>query len=163
MRYLIDGYNLLYALGLARKHGGRAAWDRARRLLLDWLADRHGLSAGNVTVIFEAQNSLGGVVEESHRGLRVLRDRGRTADDMIEDLLQEEKSPESLTVVSNDARVRDAARRRGAVVRKCNEYLDELLGPKRTDPAAAAGNPPGEKDVRPTPDERAEWERAFGE
>src|SRR5215213_767456 len=114
MRYLIDGYNLLYALGLARKNGGRAAWDRARRVLLDWLADRAGPAVASVTVIFDAQNSLGGVVEESHRGLRVLRDRGRTADDMIEDLLREEKSPETLTVVSNDGRVRDAARRRGA-------------------------------------------------
>src|SRR5687768_5957348 len=111
MRYLIDGYNLLHALGLARKNGGRAAWDRARRVLLDWLADRHGATAADVTVIFDAQNSLGGVVEEAHRGLRVLRDRGRTADDLIEDLLNEEKSPETLTVVSNDGRVREAAKR----------------------------------------------------
>ena len=62
MRYLIDGYNLLYALGLARKYGGRGAWDRSRRLLLDWLADRHGPTAGEVTVIFDAQNSFGGVI-----------------------------------------------------------------------------------------------------
>jgi uncharacterized protein len=161
MRYLIDGYNLLYALGLARKNGGRAAWDRARRVLLDWLADRHGATANNVTVIFDAQNSLGGVVEESHRGLRVLRDRGRTADDLIEDLLREEKSPGALTVVSNDGRVREAAKRCGASVRKCNEYLDELLGPKKPD---GPGRQPeaAEKDVRPTPEEQAEWERAFG-
>lgn len=162
MRYLIDGYNLLYALGLARKNGGRAAWDRARQVLLDWLADRHGTSAGDVTVIFDAQNSLGGVLEESHRGLRVLRDRGRTADDLIEDLLRDEKSPETLTVVSNDGRVREAAKRRRVAVRKCNEYLDELLrvqkpaGPARQPDAAA------EKDVRPTEEEQAEWERVFG-
>src|SRR5262245_49061467 len=56
MRYLIDGYNLLYALGLARKNGGRAAWDRARRVLLDWLADQLGPAAPDVTVIFDAQN-----------------------------------------------------------------------------------------------------------
>ena len=161
MRYLIDGYNLLHAMGLARKHGGRAAWDRARRVLLDWLADRHGTSAGDVTIIFDAQNSLGGVVEERHRGLRVLRDRGRTADDMIEDLLREEKSPETLTVVSNDGRVREAAKRRGAAVLKCGEYLDELLGPKKS---AGPNWPPeadSEKDVRPTPEEQAEWRRAF--
>ena len=159
MRYLIDGYNLLYALGLARRNGGRAAWDRARRVLLDWLADRHGMSAGDVTIIFDAQNSLGGVVEEKHRGLRVLRDRGRTADDMIEDLLREEKSPETLTVVSNDGRVREAAKKRGAAVRKCSEYLDELLGPKK--PAPRPPDSADEKDVRPTPAEQAEWRRAF--
>ena len=162
MRYLIDGYNLLHALGLARKHGGRAAWDRARRILLDWLADRHGAIAGTVTVIFDAQNSLGGVVEETHRGLRVLRDRGRTADDMIEDLLRDERSPETLTVVSNDGRVRDAATRRGAAVRRCGEYLDDLLGQKAPRPLAPAADPAAEKDVRPTPEEQAEWLRAFG-
>jgi len=162
MRYLIDGYNLLYALGLARKNGGRAAWDRARRMMLDWLADRHGATAGDVTVIFDAQNSLGGVVEESHRGLRVLRDRGRTADDMIEDLLREEKSPGTLTVVSNDGRVREAATRRRAHVRKCNEYLDELFGTKKPE-AKRPPDPAAEKDVRPTAEERAEWMRAFGE
>jgi len=158
MRYLIDGYNLLYALGLARKNGGQAAWDRGRRQLLDWLADQHGKSAGDVTVIFDAQNSLGGVVEEIHRGLHVLRDRGRTADDMIEDLLRAEKSPETLTVVSNDARVREAATRRRATVRKCGEYVDALMEPRRT----IATPPSDEKDVRETAEERAEWMQAFG-
>jgi predicted RNA-binding protein with PIN domain len=162
MRYLIDGYNLLYALGLARKHGGRAGWDRARRDLLDWLADRHGATAGDVTVIFDAQNSLGGVVEESHRGLRVLRDRGRTADDMIEDLLRDEKSPRTLTVVSNDGRVREAANRRGAQVLRCSEYLDELLGPRKVDSGKRPADEAAEKDVRPTPEEQAEWLRSFG-
>jgi uncharacterized protein len=159
MRYLIDGYNLLYALGLVRKNGGRAAWDRGRRQLLDWLAERHGDAIADVTVIFDAQNSLGGVVEETHRGLRVLRDRGRTADDMIEDLLNEDRSPETLTVVSNDARVREAARRRGAGTQKCEEYVDALMDrrpPAQTAPLA------DEKDVRPTPEETDEWLRAFG-
>ena len=159
MRYLIDGYNLLYALGLARKNGGRAAWDRGRRQLLDWLADRHGNSAGDVTVIFDAQNSMGGVIEETHRGLRVLRDRGRTADDMIEDLLQEEQSPETLTVVSNDARVREAARRRGTGIQNCDEYVDALMDPR---PSAPVTPPLDEKDVRATPEETAKWLRAFG-
>src|SRR5215213_7667943 len=109
MRYLIDGYNLLYALGLARKNGGRAAWDRGRRLLLDWLADRAGPDAGNVTVVLDAQNAPTRVLaEEAHRGLRVLRKPGRAADDLIEDLLRDERAPETLTVVSNDARVREA-------------------------------------------------------
>lgn len=159
MRYLIDGYNLLYALGLARKNGGRAAWDRGRRMLLDWLADRHGTTAGDVTVIFDAQNSFGGVVEESHRGLRVLRDRGRTADDMIEDLLKDERSPETLTVVSNDARVREATRRRGAHTRRCEEYVDAILEPRKPPGTAPETN---EKEIQATPEETAEWLKTFG-
>jgi uncharacterized protein len=158
MRYLIDGYNLMYALGLVRKNGGRAAWDRGRRTLLDWLADRLGDGATAVTVIFDAQNSLGGVVQETHRGLRILRDRGRTADDMIEDLLRDERSPQTLTVVSNDVRVRDAATRRGTDVRRCEEYVDELIAPRKATESPAPGQ---EKPDGATPEETAEWLRAF--
>jgi uncharacterized protein len=162
MRYLIDGYNLLHALGLARKNGGRAAWDRARRDLLDWLADRHGAAVAAVTVIFDAQNSLGGVVEEAHRGLRVLRDRGRTADDMIEDLLRDERSPRTLTVVSNDGRVRDAAVRRGAGVLKCSEYVDRLMSPEPAKPPGGPAHPAAEKETHSSAEEKAEWLRRFG-
>jgi len=159
MRYLIDGYNLMYALGLVRKNGGRAAWDRGRRTLLDWLADRHGDSATYVTVIFDAQNSLGGVVQETHRGLRILRDRGRTADDMIEDILRDERSPPTLTVVSNDARVREAAAQRGANVRRCEEYVDELIAPRKSTESPPRAD---EKPLGATAEEKAEWLRAFG-
>jgi predicted RNA-binding protein with PIN domain len=160
MRYLIDGYNLLHALGLAQKKAGRAAWDRGRRLLLDWLADRHGPSAADVTIVFDAQNAAGGLVEETHRGLTVIRAGGRTADDLIEDRLRQENSPAGLTVVSNDTRVRDAGRNRGCPVCSCEEYVDQLLSP----PSAGPPAPPvgDEKDVQPTPEETARWLQAFG-
>jgi uncharacterized protein len=161
MRYLIDRYNLLYALGLARKNGGRAAWDRGRRLLLDWLADRTGADAASVTVVLDAQNARGGpVIEESHRGLRVLRKAGQAADDLIEDLLRDERSPETLTVVSNDTRIREAADRRGCPVRRCEEYVDALMEPPA--PPAADAVPADEKDVAATPEETARWLKAFG-
>lgn len=159
MRYLIDGYNLMYALGLVRRNGGRAGWERARRTMLDWLSDQLGNAAGDTTVIFDAQNTVGGVVEEAYRGLHIIRDRGRTADDLIEDLLKEDRSPQTLTVVSNDARVREAAKRRNCQVLKCSEYVDQLMrSPKRPDPAAADD----EKNARATPEEQAEWLKAFG-
>jgi predicted RNA-binding protein with PIN domain len=159
MRYLIDGYNLMYALGLVRRNGGRAGWERARRTMLDWLADQVGPADGDTTVIFDAQNTVGGVIEEGYRGLHIIRDRGRTADDLIEDLLKEERSPPSLTVVSNDSRVRDAAKRRGVQILKCSEYVDQLMKfPKRPAPATAED----EKDARATPEEKAKWLKAFG-
>src|SRR4051812_7975161 len=129
MRYLIDGYNLLHALGLARKSGGRTAWDRARVQLLDWLAEQLVDKAGDVTVAFDAQKSIGGILEERYRGLRIVRDRGRSADDLIEDLLCAELEPASLKVVSNDTRIRDAANRAGALIVPCQVFVDELLGP----------------------------------
>jgi uncharacterized protein len=159
MRYLIDGYNLMYALGLVRRNGGRAGWERARRTMLDWLADQLGNAAGDTTVIFDAQNTVGGVIEEAYRGLHLIRDRGRTADDLIEDLLKEERSPQSLTVVSNDSRVREAASRRGSQVLRCSEYVDQLMkSQKRPAPATTED----EKDARATPEEKAKWLKAFG-
>ena len=163
MRYLIDGYNLLHALGLARRGGGRSAWDAARRQLLDWLADQLGGSTSAVTVVFDAQHASGGLVEERHRGLRILRDRGRSADDLIEDLLRADGSPETLTVVSNDARIREAAARRGAGVRRCGEFVDGLIGPRRSWTGGAPTAPGDEKPPGPTAEEEAEWLRRFGD
>jgi uncharacterized protein len=161
VRYLIDGYNLLHALGLARKGGGRAAWDRARVQLLDWLADQLGDSASDATVAFDAQNAIGGIIEERYRGLRTVRDRGRSADDLIEDLLQSEREPSTLTVVSNDTRMRDAANHQGAIICRCQEFVDELLATRQR----VATKPlrlPAEKDVLPTVEEQEAWLRAFG-
>ena len=159
MRYLIDGYNLLHAIGLARTYGGRAGWDRARAQLLDWLADRHGSTATDVTVALDAQNARGpATISEVHRGLRVMRKLGRSADDLIEDLVTSESSPPTLTVVSNDARVRTAAARRGCPYLKCGEYVDSLMSPAR----AVATSAPAEKDESATPEEMAAWQKAFG-
>ena len=83
----------------------------------------------------------------------------RAADDLIEDLLRDEPSPETLTVVSNDARVRDAAARRGCTARRCEEYVDSLLEPPR--PAAQPVRA-DEKDVSATPEETERWLQAFG-
>jgi len=160
MRYLIDGYNLLYALGIVRRDGGRAAWDRGRRELLDWLADRNDKSASDVTVIFDAQNAFGGLLEERHRGLRVIRDRGRTADDLIEDILKQEAWPESLTVVSSDGRIRDAAIVRGCPGMRCEDYVDLLMNPPKT----SADRKPveNEKPAHTSAEETAKWMKAFG-
>jgi len=160
MRYLIDGYNLLYALGIVRRNGGRAAWDRARRELLDWLADRNGKAASDVTIIFDAQNAFGGLLEERHRGLKVVRDRGRTADDLIEDMLKQEISPQELTVVSSDGRIRDAAIVHGYPTMRCEDYVDFLMNPPRS---STEGKPrENEKPSQTSEEETAKWMKAFG-
>jgi predicted RNA-binding protein with PIN domain len=161
MRYLIDGYNLMYALGLVRRDGGRAGWDRARRQMLDWLAERLGSAAADATVALDAQNARPTpIVVESYRGLFVVRMPSRAADDLIEDLLRSETSRESLTVVSNDARVRDTAKRRGCRVLRCAEFVDALMKPPSVN--TIEPRPDDEKAVQPTAQEQADWLRAFG-
>lgn len=159
MRYLIDGYNLMYALGLVRRDGGRAGWDRARRQMLDWLADRTGAAASEVSVVLDAQMAIPGpLIKESHRGLWVIRLPGNTADALIEGLLKEEPSPATLTVVSNDGRVRDAAKQCGCPLLQCMEYIDRLVS--RREPVHLPAQ--NEKDIRATEKEKAEWLKAFG-
>ncbi|MFQ3592105.1 MAG: hypothetical protein SNJ82_02820, partial [Gemmataceae bacterium] len=64
----------------------------------------------------------------------------READDLIEDRVHKESDPARLTVVSDDQRIREAARRKGCVVLRCLDYAERhlLRGPTR----AIAVEPP---------------------
>jgi predicted RNA-binding protein with PIN domain len=156
--FLIDGYNLMHAIGLAgRKLPG--SLDRARTRLLDWLADSSKDREAVVRVVFDAAAAPRRSPEGEHRGVRVLFATGRTADELIEELVNVEPRPERLTVVSNDAQVQESARRRGCGVRTCEGFVDWLIGEDAT-PTAPAPDP--EKPAPDaTPDEMAAWLAAF--
>src|SRR4051812_35636003 len=109
--YLIDGYNLMHAVGLAPTALPTGRLEPARRRFLDWLADAAGGRA--VRVVFDAQASVAASPEQDHRGVRVAFAHRRTADEMIEELVGAAPRPDRLTVVSNDNQVKEAARRRG--------------------------------------------------
>ncbi len=126
MTFLIDGYNLLHAIGLARATMPAAQFERARTRLLDWLAEG-AQSRAELLVVFDAQHAQGPSPETVHRDVRVRFASGRTADDLIEELIAAEAKPESLTVVSNDSRVREAARRAACAVATCEEFIDWLI------------------------------------
>jgi hypothetical protein len=128
--------------------------------MLDWLADRTGQDAVNVTVVLDAQMAIPGqLIREIHRGLRVIRLPGDSADALIEGMLKEEPSPETLTVVSNDGRVRGAAQRRGCPLLRCTEYIDGLVGRRESNNSTETN----EKDVQATDKDKAEWMKAFGQ
>jgi uncharacterized protein len=166
MRYLIDGYNLLHALGLAEKGPkgaarDRAGWEASRRKLLDWLAERLGDAARDATVVFDAQNSRGVPTASRHRDLTVVTAHGRTADDEIEERIRFDHQPHELTVVSSDHRLRDAARRASVTDMKCDAFIDFVMRP----PKAATnlqGKESPEKDVAPSEAEQEMWLKAFG-
>src|SRR5258708_679995 len=117
MFYLIDGYNLLFALGLAGKRVEPKAFEQARRQLLDWIHAAHGTTVGAVTVVFDGVHAPEGAAEfHDDRGLHVRFAVGQLADDLIEVLIRGERHPERLTVVSSDHRIQTAAKRRGATL-----------------------------------------------
>ena len=164
--FLIDGYNLLHAAGFAG--AGRAGrLEKSRTKLLDWITDAAPVKAGTarVRVVFDAQHGTGDDRERPYRSISVRFAVRQTADDLIETLLASEPVPASVTVVSNDTRVRESARRRGAAGWSCEAFTDWLLtgfpGPG-TSPAPVAPSP--EKPDGPAPAaEVAELLTAFGE
>jgi predicted RNA-binding protein with PIN domain len=171
MRWLIDGYNVMHADGRLGPHLGREGFRRARRRFLDELALAlgPGLSA-ETTVVFDASLPPGdfGVVS-SYRGLDVRFALGdENADARIEQLIAAHSNPKTLSVVSSDRRIRQAAARRRARSVTAESYWELIDDLKER----RAGKPAGERarDRRPSegkppaaPDEAAFWLERFRE
>jgi predicted RNA-binding protein with PIN domain len=136
--YLIDGYNLLYALGLVHARMKVHGLERARERLLGLLHAAHEAEAGAVTVVFDAGHAPAGAEsEQDYRGLHVRFAVGHDqADDLIELLIRQASVPRQLYVVSDDHRIQRAARRRHCHVLACGEYLEELDRRQRQRPPA---------------------------
>ena len=124
MNAIIDGYNLLHAIGLANRGTHAKGLERARTRLLDWLAD--GKANHTLLVVFDGQSSPAPSPESVHRGVRFRFSYRQTADELIEELIRAESVPGRLAVVSNDGQVKEAARRRKCIVMTCEEFVDEL-------------------------------------
>jgi predicted RNA-binding protein with PIN domain len=143
--FLIDGYNLMFAAGLANRAMMASQFDRARERFLDWLAAGTDRGA-TLRVVFDAQQAPAPSLESVHRGVRVRFAYRQTADDLIEELIATEPKPAALTVVSNDSQVREAGRRAGCLLASCEEFIDWLIAP----PANAPVNDSPEAD-KPEP------------
>lgn len=158
--FLIDGYNLMHAVGLLAPGRPPGGLERARTRFLDWLAGGGEGRSGVLRVVFDAEKGWGPTPESDYRGVRVRFAFRRTADDEIEEMLAGEMRPDRVTVVSNDTRVQAAGRHRGTAVLACEEFVDWLLSPPRA-PAAPGSPPPEKPEPDATPDEMAAWLAAF--
>jgi len=144
MALIIDGYNLLNAVGITAPGRRGSSLERSRAALLGFLADALGpREAGSTTVVFDAKAAPPGlprVVE--HAGLTVRFAAGYDeADTLIEELVRADTSPKRLTVVSSDHRLHRAARRRKARAVDSDVWFRELIAERarrRTGPAAPA-------------------------
>lgn len=161
VQYLIDGYNLLHHVGLLTGRVGPSGLEKARRALLGHLSGRCGEHAADVTVVFDAQRAPPTATDAlDYQGIHVYFTRSEEADDLIERMIGHAATPKLLTVVSNDHRIRDAARRRHCPVAECVEFW-ETLGrrtPPRPDPADSEG-----KRERISRREMQEWLEEFGD
>ncbi len=136
MRYLIDGYNLLHAMGLLCGKVGPHGLEKARLALLDRLLAHLGDDADSVTVVFDASRAPPGVSgEEEYNGIHVRYALGGEADEVIEELIQQEPTPRQLTIVSDDHRLQQAGSRRRCPVSGCLDYLEEMQRRRHRKPA----------------------------
>jgi predicted RNA-binding protein with PIN domain len=133
MRYLIDGYNLLHAMGLLSGKVGPHGLEKARLALLGRLCGDHGDNTNAVTVVFDASGAApGAIAEDGYHGVHIRYALDGEADEVIETLIQRESAPRQLMVVSDDRRIQQAGRRRHCPVRGCLDYLEEMEQRRRS-------------------------------
>jgi predicted RNA-binding protein with PIN domain len=137
MSFLIDGYNLLFTMGVQRSQLGPTGLEKARLRLLGLLRGAYGDEASTVTVVFDAAGARPGATEVSdYRGIHVhFAVHQQEADDLIEAIIRRDSAPRHLTVVSDDHRIQQAARRRHCTVLGCAAYLDWLEQHRRKQPS----------------------------
>jgi uncharacterized protein len=172
MLWLIDGYNLMHAMGaVSGKEAGPEVFRRNRRHFLNVLADSLGLErARETTVVFDANSPPRDFdLETGYKGLTLIFALGdENADARIERLIAQHSAPKSLTVVSTDRRIRRAAARRKARALTADEFLNliERPGSQKTRAGAAEAPPTSrasDRDLPLSPDEAAYWLEEFGD
>src|SRR5258708_7083624 len=102
MRYLIDGYNLLHAMGMIHGRAGPQGLEKARLRLLGLLHGTFGDQTSTVTVVFDAAGAPPGAKDQhDFQGIHVhFAVHQKEADELIEDLIRHDAAPRQLTVVS---------------------------------------------------------------
>ena len=108
MHFIVDGYNLLYAL--PRLPTGTL--ENKRSALLRWLNQERPQGRNPLTVIFDSRAEGG---EHQQRGeTEVLFTSRESADDWIIRFVRRTPSPRAVTVVTNDLGLRAMIRGTGA-------------------------------------------------
>ncbi len=161
--FLIDGYNLIHALGLIPKNQQARELERARRRMLEFLASIHKGSEIKVTVIFDAAfPPPHRTSEQNYQGIDVVFAVDYDeADTMIEEIIRRYSHPRNLAVVSDDHRIQRAARKRQCRIMGCTAYVDWLNKEKNRRNQELQPEP--EKTESPNESERQHWLDEFAD
>ncbi len=170
MAIIVDGYNLLNAIGLVGRPSGPSSLHQSRTALLNFLAAALPAAERRKTVVvFDALRAPPGLADRFvHQDISVRFARGpNEADDLIEEMIRLDFSPRQLTVVSSDHRIQRAARRRRARAVDSEDWYLEILRRWRKE-SSFAGDPHEslaevEKPTGPlSPGEVQAWLKRFG-
>ncbi len=161
--YLIDGYNLLHGMGVLSRRTGPGGLEQARQRLLGILKGAFGEDSSAVTVVFDAAGAPPGAAgAQTVHGIAVRYALGKEtqADDLIEEMLCHAADPKHLTIVSDDHRLQQAAKRRHARFMDTSDFLD-FLAKKRAQ--THAPRQPPEKRSHISAEETQQWLAEFGD
>jgi predicted RNA-binding protein with PIN domain len=164
MSLLIDGYNLLSAVGILGRGVGPGSLQRARLALLNFLAESlDPEEVPRTTVVFDAADPPPGLPRAlSHRGLTVhFASQYEDADELLEELIRSDSAPRRLTVVSSDHRLQRAARRRKARAADSDAWYAEIVR-RREQRREAAPEAPAKPPVPLLSEDVEYWIRQFG-
>ncbi len=166
--FIIDGYNLMHAWGLARSRYGPGDLERLRGQFLKELA-KHFTEEElpRTTVVFDAGEDAPSDVSADHRanGLRVVYAlREADADTRIEHMIASHSAPRQICVVSSDRRLQTAARRRKGRFLTSEQFLAQR---SRVEDDGSAPQISRELEAKfsgeMTETERDEWLEIFGD
>jgi predicted RNA-binding protein with PIN domain len=151
MSYLIDGNNVM---------GQRVGWHRdrrrARRELLDELAQFASRKKARVAVVFDGAPDEHFADNSSYRGVRIFyAARGSDADERIKSLVESSRERRTLLVVTSDRALAEYVRRCGAQVLRAGEFrkrMEEALAESATE----------NTDAPPIEESTERWMRYFG-
>ena len=138
---VIDGYNLMHAMGLARKNYGSGDLERCRNQMeraLQRVLSEPVLA--HTTIVYDAFSSASDInrYQESSGIAVVFAPRGTDADSEIERILKHHSAPTRVLVVSSDHRLHKAASRRRAKCVDSEEFWDSLEESSSQDSHSAA-------------------------
>ena len=139
---IIDGYNLMHAVGLARQQYGPGDLEVCRNRLLQQLSARLNSSAsGRTTVVFDAfgSNDNANRLQEREGITIIYAPAGTDADSELERMIAGHSTPKRLLVVSSDHRLHKAAQRRKAKAIDSDVFWDSL------DPESSLLRDPGKR------------------
>lgn len=161
MRYLIDGYNLLHAIGLLRGRAGPTGLEQARARLLGILHGALGEQSGDATVVFDSGRTAPDFPhEQEFQGVQVrFSYYPDKADDLIAELIRRDSAPRGLAVVSDDREVQRAGRRRQCAVLTCMAFMTQLERLRRK----PKGHEPSEKEATLSEKDLNIWLAEFAE
>jgi hypothetical protein len=149
--FLIDGNNVLFAL--------KKAGTEANRIGLCRHLGELARAGEKVTVVFDGPPPQGPLAREvDEPGVTIYFSSGRTADEVIAELILADTAPRRLTVVSTDHEIRRNAHKRRCPTLDSEAFAEILLSP----PATRRPGEPAEKRQGLLSEEETEaWLKEF--